>query len=83
LISQALATGLGLEVQPPGENNILIDFDDHQEGTPSVGIVTLEWRSGKSASPLFRVRCYVCAREIRFIILGRTFFERLGYYQLP
>jgi hypothetical protein len=85
LISQAQAITIGLEVQPPGEDNVLINLGDHQEqGEPSVGTVIFEWSEGPSSTRRpFRVPCFVCAHNIRPLILGRPFVERVAHYWPP
>jgi hypothetical protein len=85
LISQALVITIGLEIQPPGEDDVLINFGDHQEqGEPSLGTVILEWSEGPGSTRRpFRVPCYVCAHNIRTLILGRPFVERVAHYWPP
>lgn len=80
LISLARVQSLGLEMEPPDDEDPVYFHFENGEKRKSCGQVVILWSKGVQYRKPFRVRCLVYEHDIRSLMFGKPFLERKRYY---
>jgi hypothetical protein len=80
LISLARVQSLGLEMEPPDDEDPVYFHFENGEKRKSCGQVVILWSKGVQYRKPFRVRCLVYEHDIRSLMFGKPFLERERYY---
>jgi hypothetical protein len=78
--SLAQVQSLGLELEPPDdEDPVWLQFKNN-ERRKSCGVVVITWSNGTAHLKPLRVRCLVYEHNIRGLIFGKPFLEKSEHY---
>jgi hypothetical protein len=80
LISLARVQRLGLEMEPPDDEDPVYFHFENGEKRKSCGQVVILWSEGVQYRTPLRVRCLVYEHDIRSLMFGKPFLERKRYY---
>jgi hypothetical protein len=80
LISLARVQRLGLEMEPPDDEDPVYFHFENGEKRKGCGQVVILWSEGVQYRKPFRVRCVVYEHDIRPLVFGKPFLERKRHY---